>query len=67
MWLKAAMATPNISHAGFDDREKTFAWLNRAYEERSTWLAMIKVDPRFESLHGQPQFESLLRKLGLSA
>ncbi|PYQ59173.1 MAG: hypothetical protein DMF58_12660 [Acidobacteria bacterium] len=56
-----------IIHAGFDDHEKTFAWLNRAYEERSTWLAMIKADPRFDSFHGEPRFDDLLRKLGLAA
>jgi len=56
-----------IIHAGFDDREKTFAWLNRAYAERSTWMAMIKADPRLESFRGEPRFKDLLRKLGLPA
>ena len=56
-----------VIHAGFGDQDETLAWLNRAYEERSTWLAMIKADPRFDLFHGEPRFDDLLSKLGLAA
>ena len=40
-------------------------WLERAYEERSSWLVWIKVEPRFDRLRSEPRFDSLLRRMRL--
>jgi len=56
-----------VIYAGLGDVEKTFAALGRAYDERATWLPMIKADPRFESLQSESRFLNLLSKLGLAA
>ena len=55
-----------VIHNGFKDREKVLEWLAKAYDERSSWLAWIKVEPRFDWLRGDPEFDSLVRRLGLS-
>ena len=55
-----------VIYNGFRDREKVLAWLARAHEERSSWLAWVKVEPRFDWLRGDTEFDSLVRKLGLS-
>lgn len=52
-------------YIGLGDKDQAFAWFGKAYEERSCWLAWIKVEPRFDSLRSDPQFEVLLKKMGL--
>lgn len=53
-------------HAGLGEKEAVFGWLEKAYEERSTWLAMLKADSRFDPLHSDPRFQDLVRRLGLA-
>ena len=51
--------------AGLGDRAGTLAWLEKAYEERSGWLAYwLKVDPVFDSLRDDDRFRDLLRRVG---
>ncbi|MBI1807806.1 MAG: alpha/beta fold hydrolase [Ignavibacteria bacterium] len=52
-------------YVGLGDKDQAFSWFNKAYEERSSWLAWIKVEPRFDSLRSDPRFTELLRKMGL--
>jgi len=40
-------------------------WLEKAYLERSSRLAYIKVDPKFESLHSDFRFTQYLARMGL--
>ncbi len=47
------------------DKEAAFAWLDRAYQERSGSLTFAKVTPVFEPLRSDPRFQSLLRRLNL--
>ncbi len=51
--------------AGLGDKEQAFAWLETAYEDRSQWLIWLKVDPRLDSLHSDPRFADLVRRIGL--
>ena len=43
--------------------EQVFAWLERAYEERNRLLFQIKVDPAFDNLRSNPQFQDLIRRI----
>ncbi|HMC21474.1 MAG TPA: CDC27 family protein, partial [Thermoanaerobaculia bacterium] len=47
--------------------DEAFEWLNKAYDERSSALPFIKINPRFASLRNDPRFEKLLRRIGLSS
>jgi len=47
------------------DRDQAFAWLEDAYRQRLLWMTWIKVDPSLETLHGDPRFRSILRRVGL--
>jgi TolB-like protein len=49
-----------VIHAALGDRDQGFTWLARAVQERSGWIAYLKVDPRLEALHADPRFERLL-------
>jgi hypothetical protein len=41
-------------------------WLEKAYEERSSILAYLQVDPRLDSLRENPRFAALMRRLRFS-
>jgi TolB-like protein/Flp pilus assembly protein TadD len=47
------------------ESDKSFEWLERAYEQRDAGVPDIKVDPVFSSLRRDPRFTELLKKLRL--
>ena len=53
-----------LIHAGLDEKEDAFAWLEKAYQERSWWLVWIKMDPKVDSLRSDPRFTDLMRRIG---
>jgi TolB-like protein/Tfp pilus assembly protein PilF len=53
------------AYLGLDDREQAFAWLERAYQEHSYMLQLVKVHPYFDPLRGDPRFADLVRRVGL--
>lgn len=55
-----------IIYLGLDDKEQTFAWLERAYQDRSSLLIWLKVEPQFKSLRDEPRFQDLLRRVGVA-
>lgn len=55
-----------VIYAGLGDKEKTFEWLERAYSERSYYLPVyLKTDARLDSLHSDPRYQDLIRRIGL--
>lgn len=52
-------------YAALGDKDQAFAWLAKAYQERSSWLVHIGWEPRFDSLRPDPRFQDLLRRIGL--
>ncbi len=52
-------------YANLGQKDDAFAWLEKAYEIRTTWLATISTDPQFENLRSDPRFKDLLRRIGL--
>lgn len=47
------------------DKNKAFEWLEKAFEERSTYVAYLKVFPIVDPLRSDPRFADLLRRVGL--
>lgn len=56
-----------LIYVGLGDKEQAFSWLERAYQERSSWLVWAKVEPRFDTLRSDQRFISLLSRMQLSA
>jgi TolB-like protein/Tfp pilus assembly protein PilF/class 3 adenylate cyclase len=52
-------------YAGLDEKDQAFAWLEKAYEERSDGLVNLKAEQRFDSLRSDPRFKDLARRIGL--
>jgi TolB-like protein/Flp pilus assembly protein TadD len=55
-----------LVYAGLGEKDKAFAWLDKAYEEHSFALSNLKVEPRLDSLRSDPRFADLLRRIGLA-
>jgi tetratricopeptide (TPR) repeat protein len=56
-----------IVYVGLGDKAQALEWLEKTHEDRSFWLTWIKVDPRLDSLRGEPRFQALLRRMGLGS
>ncbi len=54
-----------IIYTGLGETELAFTWLERAYEERSSWLTFLKVEPAYDPLRSDERFNDLLRRIGL--
>jgi serine/threonine-protein kinase len=52
-----------LVHAGLGERDQALRSLERAFEERSTILAYLLIDPRLAPLRGEPRFVALARRL----
>jgi tetratricopeptide (TPR) repeat protein len=46
------------------EKDKAFAALNTAYENRENLIPSIKVDPQLDPLRDDPRFDDLIRKIG---
>jgi len=55
-----------MSCAVIGERERAFAWLEKAYQQPDPALAQLKVDPSLDKLRSDPRYLELLKKLGLS-
>ncbi len=52
-------------YAGLGEKDQAFAWLEKAYEERSDGLVNLNAEQRFDSLRSDPRFTDLARRIGL--
>jgi len=55
-----------IVHAGLGEKDQALVWLDKAFEDRSTWMPWLKVEPKFDGLRSDPRFQDLARRVGLS-
>jgi TolB-like protein/Tfp pilus assembly protein PilF len=46
------------------ERDETIAWLERGFEARDHKMNLLKVDPKWKNLHGDPGFQDLVRRIG---
>jgi eukaryotic-like serine/threonine-protein kinase len=52
-----------VLHAQLGESDETFAFLEKAFEERQPWLGQLQFDPQFESLRSDPRFADLVRRI----
>jgi tetratricopeptide (TPR) repeat protein len=51
-------------YIGLGERDEAFAWIEKAYEGRSTALVWFKTDPLWDTLRSDPRYRDLLRRIG---
>jgi TolB-like protein/DNA-binding winged helix-turn-helix (wHTH) protein/Flp pilus assembly protein TadD len=49
------------------ESDKSFEWLERAYEQRDAGLSDILIDPLLENLHHDPRYAELLKTMRLAS
>jgi serine/threonine-protein kinase len=52
-------------HFALGQADQGFEWLSKAFQDRCFELISLRVDPRWQSLKGNPQFHRLFSRLGL--
>jgi TolB-like protein/DNA-binding winged helix-turn-helix (wHTH) protein/Tfp pilus assembly protein PilF len=62
---KGSPFTMATRYAFVGDNAKALDALDRAYAQRSAMMPLLKTEPSLESLHGEPRFQELVRKLAL--
>ena len=58
----AALANVYI---GLGNKDEAFVWLEKAFNEKSNYLAYLKVFPILDPLRSDPRFADLVRRVGL--
>jgi len=53
-------------YSGLDAKDEAFAWLDKAYQERSFFLLFIKMDAIWDGLRSDSRFSDLLRRIGFT-
>jgi serine/threonine-protein kinase len=53
-----------VIYNGLGDRNQTFEWLERGFEQRDPKMAFLKVDPKWNNLREDPRFMDLMRRVG---
>jgi hypothetical protein len=56
-----------VSVAGRADKDEAFAWLEKAYQERSSFLVYLNVLPIFDNLRGDRRFAGFVERMGFPA
>ena len=54
-----------VIQAALGRPDEAFASLEKAYNERDSWLDYLSVDPRLSPLRSDPRYSALLRRLNL--
>lgn len=50
-------------YAQIGDKDQAIEYLEKTFQHREHWMAYIQVDPRFDSIRGDPRFAELVRKV----
>jgi DNA-binding winged helix-turn-helix (wHTH) protein/TolB-like protein len=74
-WLDYLTSEPNAEYkspieiaevyVGLGDRDRAFAWLEKAYNHRVSRVTNINVEPGFDPIRDDPRFDDLLKRIGL--
>jgi TolB-like protein/DNA-binding winged helix-turn-helix (wHTH) protein/Tfp pilus assembly protein PilF len=54
-----------LIYMSLGDKDRAFEWLEKAYQERSNFMAYLGVSPGVDPLRSDPRFKELLRRIGL--
>jgi tetratricopeptide (TPR) repeat protein len=55
-----------VGYAYRGETDSAFEWLEHAYRQRDPGVATCKLEPFLRSLHGDPRWQTFLKKMGLA-
>ncbi len=55
-----------LIYAGPGENDRALEWLEQAFQEHSSGMHKLKVDPRLDPLRGDARFTDLMRRVGLT-
>lgn len=68
-WVKKGEIMPALeladAYAELGGKDEAFEWLEKSFAAREPFLIFLKTSPRYDSLHSDPRFADLTRRLGL--
>jgi tetratricopeptide (TPR) repeat protein len=54
-----------VIHIGLGERDRAFEWLEKAFEARDWQMALLNVEPLFDTVRSDPRFAALVARVGL--
>lgn len=55
-----------VIHLGLGERDKAFAWLEKAFQDRDVRLSFMKIDPKWDPWRTDRRFNAVLQRLGFA-
>ncbi len=52
-------------NAQIGNKDQAFEYLEKSYQRREVWMALLQVDPRLDALRDDPRFDELVRRVEL--
>ena len=52
-------------YARLGEKDKAFAWLEKAFQDHFTSMIVLKTENDFEPLRSDPRYKDLLKRMGL--
>jgi serine/threonine-protein kinase len=52
-----------LIHVGLGENDAALEWLDRAYQDRNSWMPYVQVEPRLDPLRADPRFQDLLGRM----
>ncbi len=56
---------PAYLYAILGDKDRAFAWLEKAFQQRTHGVPLLKLDPTWDDIRSDPRFTDLERRVGL--
>lgn len=54
-----------ILYAGLGEKDLAFEWLEKTYQDRTSRMTILQVDPYLDPLRPDPRFQEMVRRVGL--
>lgn len=75
VWFRELLAMSELQYVGpihfakiymgLGNLSRAFEYLEQTYRDRSAWLLTLRRDPLFDDIREHPQFQDLLRRVGM--
>jgi eukaryotic-like serine/threonine-protein kinase len=56
-----------LVYTGLGMADQAFEWMEKAVEDRCSWLVSLRVEPLLDSLRPDPRFQAVMKRVGLTS